>query len=63
MMDLTSKSDIHHDQQLTSWAQKEVAKHTNNCEYAEWIIAIENVVQKGDDVRSTSLRRSIIDYK
>jgi len=47
MMDLTSKRDIHHDHQLIFWAQKKVVKHTNNCAYAEWIIAIENVMQRG----------------
>jgi len=47
MMDLTSKRDVNHDHQLISWAQKEVVKHTNNCEYAEWIIVIEDGVQRG----------------
>ena len=47
MMDLTSKRDVHRDHQLISWTQKEVVKHTNNCEYAEWIIAIEDGMQRG----------------
>jgi hypothetical protein len=46
-MDLTSKRDVHREYQLVSWAQKEVVKHTNNCKYAEWIIAIEDGVQRG----------------
>lgn len=46
-MDLTSKRDVHRNHHLISWAQKDVVKHTNICEYVEWIIAIEDGLQRG----------------
>lgn len=47
MIDLASKREVHRDHQLISWDLKEVVKHKNNCEYAEWIKAIEEECRGG----------------